>query len=215
MTIPRTIAVGTLFVVAVFVGLDYMEHAGDSVIAAADAAADTATAHLIASARRSRASLAKQKALSDAAEKESIRAESASRQLRYLLASTTVKADTPSTGDTTAMILVSHSSRPGQHWRMPQFLFEEHQALQRTAIQFEAAWQRERGARLNADSVTIPDLKRQLYDADDVIAKLRISVDVRDKVRHPRCGAKCGAAIAITALVVTAFTVGKLRSAVK
>lgn len=214
MRLSEKAILASVFVVAVLAGLDYLGRV-DTERAIADARADTASMRLAALATQSHKDEARFLEINAIAERKATFAEAANKDLRQYLASRApaVTADTQSTGDTTAMVRIAPPDRPGQSWRIPQFLVDDVNGIIRNARALSEGFDASERARLFAVDTLVPDYKRQLYGADSVITALRYSIKVRDQSSHPKCGRRCGMALGtlttLAALLLVHATVSR------
>jgi hypothetical protein len=113
-----------------------------------------------------------------------------------------------SSADTVELVRIARSADTTVSWIVPRFVVEERVFLVRMAFILDSAWKAERDARMFADSVVIPDLRRQNAKADEVIESQRIAIQLRDRTRGRRCGVSVGYGLVATGRFPAGPTVG-------
>lgn len=182
----RAFVIGFVLAIALAAGALQLDQGYDDIATALhDREADSLTKIALASERRARASQAEQLRLGRIGDSLSTvaRVALASAKPRdWSVSSGSVAPDSrlPVARDTTDYINVARPIDPQPH-RAPKFLMDELLAIDARLLIVSAAWQGERVARLHADSVTIPDLKRQLFDSDDRLRNAHQRIDDRDR----------------------------------
>lgn len=212
----RAFVIGFVLACSLFVGLigihdGQVSHA----MAQQDRTSDSLTSVLLASARRARASQARQQHADSTAEAQSRRAEAIAN--RFGTIASAIKALRPDTttpvgGDTLAYTIVQREGDPTLY-RIPQFVIADRARLLDVALTLKQSWEASESARLQYANETVPDLTRQLVDAGNVIKSLRTAIEIRDAQRKPRCGTRCGVALGVASTLAAAYVANHVARA--
>lgn len=192
----RGVLLGVLLTTMLAVGAFTIDDSFDTIAHIEnDRRADELTAKLLSSERRGRKIEQMQLAASkvaDSASRVAARLQAERRAPNWQVATGTVST-TPSTsasgsgqGDTTAYIGIIRRDTTGRAVDVapilvPQFVLDELAATVKLLQATSFAWQRERDARLLNDTLTVPDLRRQLNESGDVIRAERVRIEDRDR----------------------------------
>lgn len=207
MTDPREfwrgVAVGVLLMSAIAVGilqlqetrsLEANDHRADSLQAQLDTAAMKSAQDSIEHARLG--------AIADSSSAAARRALAARPRPTFTVAPDTTPAVE---GDTVQRALIMRAIDPVP-FKVPQFLIDQLQEQEQALGYAMRAWQSSEKARLFADSVYIPDLRRQLDESGKVIRAERDRVADRDRklARNRKRDLVTKAALAVVTLIAIA-----------
>lgn len=186
----RASVIGFLLACSLSVGLLWINDAHVTVaIKAQDAHSDSLTKALIVSERERRAAKAEQEKANARADLASAKAEAVANRLGRIIHRVPVPSITP---DGTTVITTVRMVP------LSDFLTVKY------------AWEAEKAARLQADSVTIPALEDRIAKGDSLVMSLRESIRLRDERKSPRCGVKCGALLGVLGTLGAAWVVGNI-----
>lgn len=194
----RSGVIGFLLALMLAVGALQLDQGYDDIVTVLhDREADSLTKVALESERRARASQAEQRRLSGVADSLSTVARvalAAVKPRNWTVSTGTLAASSPlsvspkqnpdpetaARADTTEYVNVQRPVDQAPH-RAPKFLMDELLAIDGRLLIVATAWEGERAARIHADSVAIPDIKRQLFDSDSRLRNAYLRIEDRDK----------------------------------
>lgn len=107
-------------------------------------------------------------------------------------------------GDTTDAVTVHRVDDP-KPYVVPKFLMDDRATLLGFVSVLDSAYVAEVRARRFLQDTLVPDYRRQLVAAGQVIRTQREAIEARDKVRLPKCRVVCGVVIGVVGVVGAAI----------